>query len=40
MIDCQKVGGYLYYIANPEDIDENKLKNIFQPRETTSYNCD
>lgn len=25
-IDCQKVGGYLYYIANPEDIDENKLK--------------
>lgn len=27
IIDCQKVGGYLYYIANPEDIDENKLKN-------------
>lgn len=26
MIDCQKVGGYLYYIANPEDIDEDKLK--------------
>ncbi|MBD5342196.1 MAG: WYL domain-containing protein [Bacteroides sp.] len=26
MIDCQKVGGYLYYISNPEDIDENKLK--------------
>lgn len=26
IIDCQKVGGYLYYIANPEDIDENKLK--------------
>ena len=26
IIDCQKVGGYLYYIANPEDIDEDKLK--------------
>lgn len=26
MIDCQKVGGYLYYIDNPEDIDEDKLK--------------
>lgn len=26
MIECQKVGGYLYYIANPEDIDEDKLK--------------
>ena len=26
MIDCQKVGGYLYYISNPEDIDEDKLK--------------
>lgn len=26
IIDCQKTGGYLYYIANPEDIDENKLK--------------
>lgn len=26
IIDCQRVGGYLYYIANPEDIDENKLK--------------
>lgn len=25
MIDCQKVGGYLYYISNPEDIDEDKL---------------
>lgn len=25
-IDCQKVGGYLYYISNPEDIDEDKLK--------------
>lgn len=25
-IDCQKSGGYLYYIANPEDIEENKLK--------------
>lgn len=26
IIDCQKVGGYLYYIANPEDIDKDKLK--------------
>ena len=26
MIECQKVGGYLYYIENPEDIDEDKLK--------------
>lgn len=26
MIDCQKVGGYLYYISNREDIDEDKLK--------------
>ena len=26
IIDCQKVGGYLYYIENPEDIDEDKLK--------------
>lgn len=26
IIDCQKVGGYLYYISNPEDIDEDKLK--------------
>lgn len=26
IIDCQKRGGYLYYIANPEDIDENMLK--------------
>lgn len=25
-IACQKVGGYFYYIANPEDIDEDKLK--------------
>ena len=25
-IDCQKVGGYLYFIANPEDIDDDKLK--------------
>lgn len=25
-IDCQKVGGYLYYIANPEDVDDDKLK--------------
>lgn len=26
MIECQRSGGYLYYIANPEDIDENELK--------------
>lgn len=26
IIECQRVGGYLYYIANPEAIDENKLK--------------
>lgn len=26
MIDCQTKGGYLYYISNPEDIDEDKLK--------------
>ena len=25
-IDCQKVGGYLYYIANPDDVDDDKLK--------------
>lgn len=25
-IDCQKVGGYLYFIANPEDIDDDNLK--------------
>lgn len=25
-IDCQRKGGYLYYIQNPEDIDDNKLK--------------
>lgn len=25
-IQCQRAGGYLYYIANPEDIDENELK--------------
>ncbi len=25
-IECQKEGGYLYYIANPEAIDENNLK--------------
>lgn len=25
-IQCQKVGGYLYYIANPENIDDDKLK--------------
>ena len=26
IIECQKTGGYLYYIANPEDIDDDKLK--------------
>ena len=26
IIDCQKTGGYLYFIANPQDIDEDKLK--------------
>ncbi|MBD5171993.1 MAG: WYL domain-containing protein [Bacteroidales bacterium] len=26
MIECQKRGGYLYYIANPEDIEEDKLR--------------
>lgn len=26
MIDCQRTGGYLYYISNPEDIDEDELK--------------
>lgn len=26
IIECQKVGGYLYYIENPEEIDEDKLK--------------
>lgn len=26
IIDCQRTGGYLYFIANPEDIDENELK--------------
>ena len=26
MIDCMKTGGYLYFIANPEDIDEDNLK--------------
>lgn len=25
-IECRTVGGYVYYIANPEVIDENKLK--------------
>ncbi len=25
-IQCQKVGGYLYFIANPENIDDDKLK--------------
>lgn len=26
IIECQRVGGYNYYISNPEDIDENELK--------------
>lgn len=26
IISCQRKGGYLYYIENPEDIDEDKLK--------------
>lgn len=26
IISCQRSGGYLYYIENPEDIDEDKLK--------------
>lgn len=26
IIDCQRVSGYLYFIANPEDIDEDELK--------------
>ncbi|MCM1071950.1 MAG: WYL domain-containing protein [Bacteroides sp.] len=26
IIKCRLVGGYLYYIANPEDIDEDELK--------------
>ena len=26
IIDCQRVCGYLYFIANPEDIDEDELK--------------
>ncbi len=26
IISCQRVGGYLYYIENPEDIDEDALK--------------
>lgn len=25
-IDCQRSGGYLYYITNPDDIDKNQLK--------------
>lgn len=25
-IECQESGGYLYYIANPDDIDEDKLR--------------
>lgn len=27
IISCQRAGGYLYYIENPEDIDEDELKN-------------
>ena len=27
IIDCQKKGDFLYFISNPEDIDENNLKN-------------
>lgn len=26
IISCQRVGGYLYFIENPEDIDEDELK--------------
>ena len=26
MIECQKTGGYLYFIANTQDIDEDKLR--------------
>lgn len=26
MISCQRIGGYLYYIENPEAIDEDRLK--------------
>jgi len=26
IISCQRVGGYFYYIENPEDIDEDELK--------------
>lgn len=26
IIECQKAGGYLYYIANPEDINEDRLR--------------
>ena len=26
IISCQRAGGYLYYIENPEDIDEDELK--------------
>lgn len=26
IISCQRVGGYLYYIENPEDIDDDDLK--------------
>ncbi len=26
IIDCQRVGGYNYFIANPEDINEDQLK--------------
>ncbi|MDE5610415.1 MAG: WYL domain-containing protein, partial [Odoribacter sp.] len=26
LISCQRIGGYLYYIENPEAIDEDRLK--------------
>ena len=26
IIECQKAGGYFYYISNPEDIDDDKLR--------------
>ena len=26
IIECQRAGGYLYYIENPDDIDEDKLR--------------
>lgn len=28
IISCQKSGGYLYYIENPEDIDDDELKKL------------